>query len=222
MVISGTQVVVCNAQRLSFFIKPLQSTNKVFVYIAAYMKQPIIAILLLALTGLCFRNGEEESQKDKGSFYATVDGKMFKVREDQLFRGILVSKSASMDGRTPSRTVISTTFNGPTYDKPDKSPFSESVAFEMSYEDSKTGPPALFSVALQFNSTDYSMVKDVSKIKITDFVWEPDHKHFHLSADFDCQMRSWGYPSDNKKDVNLKGHMTNIRITVPSWIGNKK
>jgi len=185
------------------------------------MKQPIIAILFLALTGLCFRTAEDDQQKDKGSFYATVDGKMFKVREDQLFRGILVSKSASMDGRTPSRTVISTTFNGATYDKADKTPFTESVAFEMSYEESKLGPPAIFSIALQVNSTDYSMVKETSKIKITDFVWEADHKHFHLSADFDCQMRSWGYPSDNKKDVNLKGHMTNIRITVPSWLAGK-
>ena len=185
------------------------------------MKHPILIALLLALTGFCFRNSEDDQPKDKGTFYATVDGRMFKLRDDQLFRGILVSKSASMDGRTAARTVISTTFNGGTYDKPDKSPFNESIAFEMSYEESKTGPPAIFSVALQYNSTDYSMVKDASKIKITDFVWEADHKHFHLSADFDCQMRSWGYPSDNKKDVNLKGHMTNIRITVPSWIAAK-
>jgi len=185
------------------------------------MKQPVITILLLALTGLCFQNGDDQ-QKDKGSFYATVDGKMFKLRDDQLFRGILVSKSASMDGRTPSRTVISANFNGATYDKPDKTPFNESVSFEMSYEDSKTGAPDIFSFALQYNSTDYSMVKESSKVKITQFAWEPDHKHFRLSADFDCQMRSWGYPSDNKKDVNLKGHMTNIRITVPSWIAAKK
>jgi hypothetical protein len=204
-----------------FLSTPPQYSNTVFVYIAVYMKQPVLYILLFAITGLCFQGGENDPQKDKGSFYATVDGKMFKLRDDQLFRGILVSKSASMDGRTPSRTVMSTTFNGVTYDKPDKSPFNESVAFEMSYEDSKTGAPDIFSVALQYNSTDYSMVKESSKIKITQFVWETDHKHFHLSADFDCQMRSWGYPSDNKKDVNLKGHMTNIRITVPSWLASK-
>ena len=208
-----------NAWRL-FFDHRL--TNTVFDYIATHMKQPILAILLLALTGLCFRTGDDEmQQKDKGSFYATVDGKMFKVREDQLFRGILVKKSASMDGRTPARTVISTTFNGATYDKPDKSPFSESVAVEMSYEDSRTGEPENYSLALQYTATDYSMIKEQSKVKITQFVWEADHKHFHLSADFDCKMRSWGYPTDNKKDVNLKGHMTNIRITVPSWIAPK-
>ena len=214
-------VAMCNAWRLSFFINTAQYSNTVFDYIAAYMKQPILIVLLLGITGLCFRTAEDDQQKDKGSFYATADGKMFKLRDDQLFRGILVSKSASMDGRTPSRTVISTTFNGATYDKPDKTPFTESVAFEMSYEDSKTGTPDIFSVALQYNSTDYAMVKESSKIKITQFVWEADHKHFHLSADFDCQMRSWGYPSDNKKDVNLKGHMTNIRITVPSWLATK-
>lgn len=182
------------------------------------MKQPILIILLVAVTSLCFQNGEDEQQKAKGSFFATIDGKMFKLRDDQLFRGILERKSASMDGRTPPRTVINTAFNGLTYDKADKTSFSESIAFEISYEDSKTGTPVAYSVALQYNSTDYSIVKDLSKMNITEFTWEADHKHFHLSGDFDCKMRSWGYPSDNKKDVNLKGHMSNIRITVPSWI----
>ena len=147
-----------------------------------------------------------------------ADGRMFKLQEGQLFRGILVNKTGSIDGRTPARTVISTTFNGTSYDKPDKTSFTESVAFEMSYEDSKLGEPEKFSVALQYNSTDYNMIKEKSKVKITQFTWEADHKHFRLSADFDCLMRSWGYPSDNKKDVPLKGHMTNIRVTVPSWV----
>ncbi len=182
------------------------------------MKNHTLIILFLAIAALCFKSGDDDASKDKGSFFATVDGKMFKLRDGELFRGILISKSASMDGRTPARTVISTTFNGLTYDKSDKTPFNESVSFEMSYEDSKTGEPTTYSSALQFTSTDYSMVKEKSKIKITQFTWETDHKHFRMSADFDCTMRSWGYPADNKKDVNLKGHMTNIRITVPSWV----
>ena len=96
------------------------------------MKQPILIILLVAVTGLCFQTGEDEQQKSKGSFFATVDGRMFKLRDDQLYRGILERKSASMDGRTPPRTVINVAFNGATYDKPDKTSFSESIAFEMS------------------------------------------------------------------------------------------
>ena len=167
--------------------------------------------------GLGFKPAEDEL-KDKGTFFATVDGKMFKLQEGQVLKGILEKKGGTMDGRTQTQTVITTIFNGATYDKPDKTPFSETVSFEMSYEDSKLGEPDKFKVALQYNSTDYSMVKDKSKVKITSFTWDADHKHFRLSADFECQMRSWGYPTDSKKDVTLKGHLTNIKVTVPSWV----
>jgi hypothetical protein len=184
------------------------------------MKQHIIALLLLALTGLCFRTGDDDL-KNKGSFSATVDGKTFKLQDGQMYRGMLVSKSASMDGRTPGKTVINTNFNGITYDKADKTSFSESITFEMSYEDGKMGEPATYSVAMEYNSGDYYMLKDQSKVKITQAAWDTDKKHFTLSADFDCTMRSLGYPMDKKKDVSLKGHLTNIRVTVPSWYGAK-
>jgi hypothetical protein len=193
-----------------------------FAYIAGHMKQHIIALLLLALTGLCFKTGDDALPKDKASFSATVDGKMFKLQDGQMLRGMLVNKSASMDGRTPAKTVINTNFNGLTYDKADKTSFSESVTVEMSFEDGKMGEPATYSVALEYNSIDYYMIKDQSKVKITQANWDDDKKHFSLSADIDCHMRSLGYPMDNKKDVALKGHMTNIKVTVPSWYAAKK
>ena len=161
---------------------------------------------------------EDDLAKDKGSFSATVDGRGFQLREDQLLKGVLISKSGSMDGRTAARTVISATIQGKSYDKSDGKPFNEAVQIETSYEIDKIGNPALFSVALSYLSTEYSMVKDQSHFKITQFTWEAEHKHFRLSADFDCKMRSWGYPGDGKKDVTLKGKMSNVRITVPSWL----
>ena len=219
--ICGTDVVARKCTATVLFIHKAEIHHAIFLPILAwYMKQHTIVLLLLALTGLCFKSEDDDLLKDKGSFFATVDGKWFKVQDNQLFRGTLLKKSGSMDGRTSAgKTVISTSFNGPTYDKSDKTSFTENVLIEMNYEDSKLGTPENFSLALQYNSNDYVMLKDQSKVKITKFTWDPDHKHFRLSADFDCQMRSWGYPTDNKKDVNLKGHMTNIRITVPSWLG---
>ncbi|MDB5281528.1 MAG: hypothetical protein JWO06_603, partial [Bacteroidota bacterium] len=151
-----------------------------------------IALLAVLLIGTSLK--PEEEAKDKGSFTATVDGKTFVPREDQSLKGILVSKTSSMDGRTPARTIISTTINGKSYDKTDGKPFNESVQFELAYEAEKLGEPALFAMALQFNSTDFSMIKEQSHIKITQFTWETDHKHFRMWADFDCKMRSWGYP----------------------------
>lgn len=184
------------------------------------MKLLTIFCLLFALTSFS-PSGFEDDDKEKGTFFATVDGKMFKLRDDQLFRGLAMNKAGSMDGRSEPRTVISSTFNGTSYDLPDGRMFSESVQFEISYEPEKLGPPKLFAVALQYQSTNYYIIKDQSKLNITQFDWEADKKHFRLSGDYDCKLRSWGYPSDGKKDVSLKGRMTNIRITVPSWLTAK-
>jgi hypothetical protein len=186
--------------------------------------RPLIAIHLifacLLFTSFKGHEGYEE-EKNPGSFSATVDGKPFKLREDQLYRGLLMTKSASMDGRTPAKTVISTSFNGTSYDNTDGRLFSELAQFEITYEGEKTGEPSGYAIALQFSGTNYFMLTEGSKLEITKFEWESDRKHFNLSADFNCKLRSFGYPNDGKKDVMLKGRMSDIRITVPSWIANK-
>jgi hypothetical protein len=176
----------------------------------------LLLFLLPALFFCSFTPAEEE--QGKGTFTASVDGKPFQLREDQLCRGVLVSKPGTMDGRTPARTVISINFNGASVEK---TPFDESMQFEILYEEEKTGEPGTYTIALKYQSADYSIIKEQSKLKITQFIWEADHKHFKLSSEFDCKMRSWGYPSDGKKDVSLKGRMSNVRITVPSWITPK-
>ncbi len=175
-------------------------------------------LVITVLVGFSSFSSMQDDGKDKGTFSATVDGKSFQLKPEDLMRGILVNKAGSMDGRTAAHTVINVTFNGPSYERKDGKAFNETVQFELNYEDQKLGEPSLYSVALQYASTDYSMIKEQSKVHITQLNWEPDHKHFRLAADFDCKMRSWGYPNDGKKDVSLKGRMNNIRITVPSWI----
>ena len=160
-------------------------------------------------------------QPDAASFYATVDGKVFQLQEDQLFRGLVMNKAGSMDGRIPTRAVISTSFNGPSYDMSKDRLFNENIQFEMKYEPDKTGEPEMYAVAMQYESANYFIVKEQSKITITQFDWESDKKHFRLSADFNCKLRSSGAPADGKKDIALKGKMNNIRVTVPSWIQAK-
>lgn len=179
----------------------------------------VIHLILACLLFTSFKGYEEE--KNPGAFYATIDGKMFKLREDQLFRGLLMTKSASMDGRTPSKTVISTTFNGSSYDNADGRLFSELAQFEIGYDGEKLGAPSGYAIALQFDATNYFMLTEGSQLEITKFEWESDKKHFNLSAEFNCKLRSFGYPNDGKKDVVFKGRMSDIRITVPSWIAHK-
>lgn len=181
----------------------------------------LTTILIVLSSLLLSTHNRYEEEKNSGSFSATVDGKPFVLREDQLFRGLLLNKSASMDGRTPARTVINTSLNGTSYNLADGRVFNDLVQFEIGYEGEKLGEPTFYAVALQFNSTNYFMFHEDSKLNITHFVWETDKKHFIMTAEFSCKMRSFGYPGDGKKDVSFKGKMTDIRITVPSWIAQK-
>ena len=178
-----------------------------------------LLLLLLIITSWSFRQSADTG-KDKGSFSASIDGSTF-AGDNKLLRGILINKEASMDGRSPARTVISTNFKGPVYTGKDGRPFTESVEFEIGYKDQKVGASSNYEIVLQYQSTSYYMLKDQSKLNITQINWDADKKHFWLSATFDCKMRSMAYPTDGKKDVNLKGTMTDIRITVPSWIAAK-
>lgn len=180
----------------------------------------VLALLVFALTFSSSNSDGDGLDANKGTFTATIDGKPFKLRDDQLYRGLLVTKSPSMDGRTPARTVITTNFNGFSYTIDGKE-FTESIAVEIGYQPDKTGEYTSFSYALQYQSTNYFMVPDGSKMNVSRFEWEADKKHFLITADFECKMRSWGYPGDGKRDATLKGKMTNIRITVPSWLAQK-
>jgi len=155
---------------------------------------------------------------DQGAFYATIDGKPFQLRSDQLFRGLVSNKAGSMDGREPAKTVISATFNGPSYNAAEGRLFNENIAVEINYEADKKGEAKTYTLGMQYQSGNYYTVKELSKLTVTQFEWESDKKHFHFSADFNCKLRSWGAPADGKKDISLKGKMTNIRVTVPSWV----
>lgn len=182
------------------------------------MKTKLIFSLLLTLITL---SSFMQDESVKNSFSATVDGKKFQVQDDQLFRGLLINKNASADGKIPERTVISAIFNGELQNVSDEKTFAENIQFEINYEDGKTGEPSYYALALQHQSGKYYLLKDQSKLTVTQFVWESDKKHFRISAEFNCKMRSWDTSSDKAKDVNVKGKMENIRITVPSWLAVK-
>ncbi len=176
-----------------------------------------VFLMLLPLAGLT----RSDEQAKGTSFSAAVDSKQFEPAPDQLYRGLVTNKNGSLDGRVPARTVISIVVNGLSYNAAEGRLFNEAIQFEMNYLPSVTGEPTYYAVAMQFVSANYFMLRENSKLKITSFEWESDKKHFLLSADFDCTMRSWGYPADNKKDVRLIGSLKNVRVTVPSWLNSK-
>lgn len=175
--------------------------------------------LLLLLFSIPFVSFQFEEEKNRGSFIATIDNKPFKVREDQLYRGLVMAKAGSMDGKSPARNVVSTTFNGSNYNLKDGRSFSENVWIEIDYTHPfEQGSTHLFSVSSQFDGTNYFMLNEQNTINVTEIAWGTDKKYFLLSAEIKSKMRSMGYPADGKRDVILQGKMTNIRITVPSWL----
>ena len=179
-------------------------------------KLKIFSVSLLVLLFASFSTIQDEA--NKVSFNTEVDGKPFELREDQLFRGLVVIKTGSLDGRMPTRTVINNTFNGLSYNASEGRLFNETLQFEIGYEPEKIGEPSYYAAALQYKSGNYYLLKETSKLSVTQFIWEDDKKHFLLGADYTCQLRSWGAPDDGKKDVSVSGSFTNIRITVPSWV----
>ncbi|MBL0308221.1 MAG: hypothetical protein IPP77_00525 [Bacteroidetes bacterium] len=92
---------------------------------------------------------------------------------------------------------------------------------EIEFENKGAYTPAYFSISLGNQSTSYFIVNEQSKMNVSNISWSSDKKSLRLFADFNCTLRSFGFPHDHKKDVNLKGKLSNIRVTVPSWIAAK-
>lgn len=180
----------------------------------------LLVLFVISVTASSYSKRDTESTW-QGTLIATVNGQAFRIRNDQPYAGILLTKGGSMDGRIPPRTVINSTFYGPSYSLSDNRTFDENIAIEIQYDCDKKCTGNLFVFALQFDSTNYYMVREQSNLKVIQFVCESDKRHFRLSADFDCVMRSWGYPADNKPDIQLQGSLINLRITIPGWFASR-
>jgi hypothetical protein len=177
-------------------------------------------LLFVFVLTTAFTSGPVLWLEENASFNATVNGSYFELSNEQLYRGLLVSRAASMDGKIPSRTVISTSFFGPA-NGADGRLIADNIQFEIGYNPDKTRAPDNYVVTMQYKNANYYMVKESSKLNVSSFEWESDRKHFVMSADFECKMRSFGHPSDGRRDVALRGKMANIRVTVPSWLAAK-
>lgn len=176
------------------------------------MKQIVpLSCLLLVLLLTSFQETKSPT------FSASVNGKNFELSNGQLFRGIVAKKSGTLDGRIPTRTVITATFNGPSYDMAEGRFFNENIQLNINYQPDKTGEAEMFDATMQYESGNYYSIVGQSKLTVTGFEWDSDKKYFWLSATFNCTLRSSGAPADGKQDISLSGQMKNIRITVPGW-----
>ena len=167
------------------------------------------------VTEQCFVDGE--------CFGAVINNKSFVTRDHFPFSAKLVTKPASMNGAIPAKTLVSIIMDGQSYTSPDGSMFDETVQVELVLVPSLMPDTSLSSIYLLHNSTVYTSLKDeTSKVRITDFTWADDGRSFNISIDFNCTMRSWEYASTGEGEVNLKGKMSKIHVTLPGRVTASK
>lgn len=163
-----------------------------------------------------------QEQEDRGYIRASVSGAPYHVREDQYLRGLLLTKVGSVDGRVPNKSYVGLTAYGNNMEEGAKY-FEEKIMLEFDFNANTTlGEQSGYSIGLRYKGSDYYVLADQPQhFTITNITWEEDKKHFRVSANFECKMRTWGYPSDGKPDATFKGSIENIRVTVPSWLASK-
>ncbi|MDB5283003.1 MAG: hypothetical protein JWO06_2078 [Bacteroidota bacterium] len=178
------------------------------------MKLFTLALLWVFITGFTYRIDEGYKANISGPFIASISGDIFPAQEGHL-NASLVNQPPSLDGRRPARKVISVFMNGTPYLNAQGRPFNQNILLEINFDEAMPEEPSVYAVSMQYRSVVYSVIKQNGDIKISGFAWEPDHKHFHLSVEFNCLMRSWGYPVDNQPDVTLQGYVKDVTIACP-------
>ena len=151
-------------------------------------------------------------------FMATVDGEVFHFRDYVPINALLINHQGPMDGKNPAKKIIYITLSGTTYNIDSGRFFDQAIQLELNYDQNTIEQPTLSNIYMHFKSTVYGMIPTEDVLHITKFAWEPDHKSFRIWADFECPMRSWGYPNDGKKDVQLDGALSNILVHIPPWL----
>jgi hypothetical protein len=181
------------------------------------MKTFLTYLLWITLVAGGAVKGQETCDNDE-CFMATVNGESFHFRDYVPLNAMLILHQAPMDGRSTDKRVIYITLSGTTYNADSGKFFDQAIQLELNYDPATPDQPKLSNIYMHFKSTVYGMVSDEDELHITRFVWEPDHKGFRIWADFECAMRSWGYPNDGKKDVHLDGALSNILVSIPPWL----
>ena len=170
----------------------------------------LAAPAILIETDHCFPAGQ--------CYSAFIDNQNFPL---QGFRTVTatVAESSPGDGSGAARSVVSITIagNAGATNKQDLS--NEVISLELVLLEPIEPEPAACNVTLHHLSKAYSILKgDGNSVEITDFIWSMDRKSFTLSLNFNCTMRSLGFPADGMKDVNLKGKLVRVHVAEPSSV----
>lgn len=193
----------------------LSNENKIYMKKIVLMGFMYLGMLApVAAQGYC---GRDEC------YSAEINGSPFTFRDYWQVNTLLLRQQSSMDGRVPSRKVITINFNGNTYlDSAKGKQFDESIQLEIVYEEEMIGTPSVYTISAHYKGTNYSVLKGKNDLVITDFIWEGDQRSFRITANINCTMHAWGEPLNSGNDIVLKAHVENALVDVPGWLLSSK
>ncbi len=156
----------------------------------------------------CFKDGQ--------CYSAFIDNQNFPLRGYRPVTATLIAEPADMDGSTPARTMISISIGGSSESANGEILTGEAIELQLALIEPISPESAICHITLHHLTKAYAILKgDASNVEITDFIWSMDRKSFTLSLNFNCTMRSTGFPNDGMKDVNLKGKLVRVHVTDP-------
>lgn len=175
-----------------------------------------------ALLLLCaFAPAEDNSYyRNDCNLAVVVEGKSFELRDTDKYHAELLYKTASMNGGNSLKKQVdaSITFYGNELKDEKDRAFGEKLEIEYAFNEGTLGEVSDLKVELKQNLNGYYQLPEESKVNITRLTWSSDRRSCVMSADIDCTLRKWGYPSESQPTVKLKGKMDNITVAVPAYI----
>jgi hypothetical protein len=185
-----------------------------------------VLLLLLAAGLYSFAPGEvfRDDFKAEGSINATINGELFKLRENSFYRATLVNKPvpfATSADASRSKVAANLMFYGVDSTNSDGRFFSDNIGIDFTFSNNyvtEITDATDVGFDLHYNFADYYMLPENNSFKITRIDWSSDKTSFRMSADFDCVMHRRGYSDDVQPTVQLKGTISDIKVDVPPWI----
>ncbi|MFN8288486.1 MAG: hypothetical protein U0V74_17140 [Chitinophagales bacterium] len=169
------------------------------------MKSVVFAGLIFVLSSFV---NIDQKDKTNNVFYATVNGELFRTRTNPFVE--VAEPNSSSIGST-SASIVKLNFPGPVYTLRDGKQFVENLQFLFGYTANGEIDSNYYAL-LNYQGEYYYVVKELSKVELTDFEFNPVSGSVFVNANFDCTMRNYNYKLNNKKDIRLTGKMQNLML----------
>lgn len=185
-----------------------------------YSVIPFSIFLAIVTAVVAWKPVDNSFYKNTGNVQILVDGKLFELREKDKYRAQLLHKTNLTQGAGKMEKYVqaSLMFYGNSVQDENGKSFEEKLDFDYAFNEGAMGEVNGIRIELHHLNKDYYQIADKSIFKITKMTWSPDRRQYTMNAEFDCQMRQWGFPWESQPVVKMKGNLENIVVSVPAWV----